>query len=584
MGQRIWMEMSIGGRISQGAVTEFLEQANFALSPTDSPVNRAFLARCIEEKGPLKLEGEVKSDDVAVLEDICQEHGLTYEIFWPAELGISEPILRFWKPGMAEPSETPHLAGAPAAPIQVIDKAIKEGRLSELLAGLRAASGQVPRIFVSKLAPAEAKARNEQAVLEADAPADAPADPVPGALSAVGVIHHLVQAVKLARPVVEDEVDDGRILDPASLEDDLARNIAAQNLEAAEKVRDALDEALDLAAPFLRTPAPVDPELAAIRAQVKAFDTKLNGTAPDHEDARPPDGDDYNEVVGIILNGMAAPARAQERPAERALERIAARLRGDWFDPASDLESDIAGVVRAFRQDGNVPPDHVRDAAPVLLEAVKAGLDWVERSGATDTDPPEYLAMRDAVELAETGQTPPTQADYERTARANGWIHEDGAGWWNARLYEDSAASAADGQIWDTPRSVCQEEDLDIALSRSMRSAEDCRPRGHLEKDGVILRDIVEHEGHEGILITSLLEDNVQLTRGLARALDHLRIEFPAAEVWITAGEHTDDAIQLRAFVPMAQAVEPLPSSLADMLDEIAAPAIGETEARTLAP
>lgn len=40
-------------------------------------------------------------------------------------------------------------------------------------------------------------------------------------------------------------------------------------------------------------------------------------------------------------------SRKQQLTPQAALERIAARLRGEWFDPAGDLESDIAGVIRA---------------------------------------------------------------------------------------------------------------------------------------------------------------------------------------------------------------------------------------------
>lgn len=40
-------------------------------------------------------------------------------------------------------------------------------------------------------------------------------------------------------------------------------------------------------------------------------------------------------------------SRKQQLTPQAALERIASRLRGEWFDPSGDLESDIAGVIRA---------------------------------------------------------------------------------------------------------------------------------------------------------------------------------------------------------------------------------------------
>lgn len=69
-----------------------------------------------------------------------------------------------------------------------------------------------------------------------------------------------------------------------------------------------------------------------------------------------------------------------------ALERINARLRGEWHDPTGDLESDIAGVVRAalspssrsIRVNITLPEDlvaaidaHTRNRSGFLSDAAK---------------------------------------------------------------------------------------------------------------------------------------------------------------------------------------------------------------------
>lgn len=48
-------------------------------------------------------------------------------------------------------------------------------------------------------------------------------------------------------------------------------------------------------------------ELAAIRAAVRAYDDRLDDKAHDGANAQPPNGDDYNELFGLVMNGAPDP-------------------------------------------------------------------------------------------------------------------------------------------------------------------------------------------------------------------------------------------------------------------------------------
>ena len=46
--------------------------------------------------------------------------------------------------------------------------------------------------------------------------------------------------------------------------------------------------------------------LAGLKARVRVYDAKLNGTAPRFEDSRPPTGDDYNRLYSVVMSALVA--------------------------------------------------------------------------------------------------------------------------------------------------------------------------------------------------------------------------------------------------------------------------------------
>lgn len=68
---------------------------------------------------------------------------------------------------------------------------------------------------------------------------------------------------------------------------------------------------------------------------------------------------DHEGVICGARDRIMALAKAFDRQ-QAALDRISARLAGEWFDPNGDLESDIAKVLREL--DGTAGTDEPEDS------------------------------------------------------------------------------------------------------------------------------------------------------------------------------------------------------------------------------
>lgn len=93
-----------------------------------------------------------------------------------------------------------------------------------------------------------------------------------------------------------------------------------------------------------------------------------NGTWSSVYDVR----DTAGKVTRVDLDeGTQEPApQTAER---RMIDRIAARLRGEWFDPTGDLESDIAGVLRGDPEPCPMSGNPKHETCPLCGNARGAG-------------------------------------------------------------------------------------------------------------------------------------------------------------------------------------------------------------------
>lgn len=97
--------------------------------------------------------------------------------------------------------------------------------------------------------------------------------------------------------------------------------------------------------------APRD-DLQFIRDAVRAYDDKLDDKANDGANARPPTGDDYNEITYLVLMGAAAdPVRAAAHDMLGFLREFidGAEIKGRWLDET--------GAAIDGCNDENTPPE-----------------------------------------------------------------------------------------------------------------------------------------------------------------------------------------------------------------------------------
>lgn len=103
-------------------------------------------------------------------------------------------------------------------------------------------------------------------------------------------------------------------------------------------------------------------ELQFIRDAVKAYDDKLDDAANSGKDARPPNGDDYNEITYLVMNGGEP-------------------------DPVRDAAHDMLAALRRAHTEilAYLTPDEVKKACPgmeVALDLIVAAIAKAE--GRTD--------------------------------------------------------------------------------------------------------------------------------------------------------------------------------------------------------
>jgi hypothetical protein len=100
----------------------------------------------------------------------------------------------------------------------------------------------------------------------------------------------------------------------------------------------------------------------------------------------------------VFFEGDAAPVHVK-------LDVPARRLMIDNFLPAVAKVSGLASVTNR-EGEGHTPTDdsaayaQVLTAAPRMAHAIRRALPWIEGTGIADPDPPEYLALRDALDWA----------------------------------------------------------------------------------------------------------------------------------------------------------------------------------------
>lgn len=295
------------------------------------------------------------------------------------------------------------------------------------------------------------------------------------------------------------------------------------------------------------------------------------------------------EVIVRALR-LSAPV-AEDAVADIDLEEV----------PADPVE---AAVQRQNRAGAQSALDTVRQALQVaepwleqyqrknsldqlLASVVERGLEWVERSSVADTDPPEYLALREAHRQA-MGFIPPSMEVYEATARLNGWSHA-GHHWWKSLEYR-SFEDAQLGILYSNARSLCEAEDLDVALGEVALFSENCtfitdkfgdvpvgtkdvplemverlRPLLNGENIRVAIKD-----GQIGLQIEEAFDFTaLPLDARVGPELASARTRFPEAEIWLTKGDHikgADTDVAMRAFIPATRVAEELVSELSDAI------------------
>ncbi|WP_262267290.1 MULTISPECIES: hypothetical protein [Microvirga] len=105
--------------------------------------------------------------------------------------------------------------------------------------------------------------------------------------------------------------------------------------------------------------------------------------------------------------GPSAPPRGlTPRFGEEAYNRIIETpIRAIDFRLVLEPSSGLASVTNR-EDDGHIPTDdsaayaQVLSAAPRMAHAIRRALPWIEETGIADSDPPEYLALRNALDRA----------------------------------------------------------------------------------------------------------------------------------------------------------------------------------------
>ncbi|MFG1270818.1 hypothetical protein V5F40_22970 [Xanthobacter sp. DSM 14520] len=228
----------------------------------------------------------------------------------------------------------------------------------------------------------------------------------------------------------------------------------------------------------------------------------------------------------------------------------------------------------------------------LLARAVERGLVWVERSGVADTDPPEYLALREVHRQA-VGHIASPMEVYEAAARLNGWRNA-GRNWWNSQDYASWEEAQAQGVLYPNARRLCEAEDLDPEVGKGAVLSENCtfitdqhgdiRPgkrdapaevvenlRAHLNGENI---RVAVKEGQVGLLIEEAFEFiAIPFQATVGPKLTAARSRFPEAEIWLTQGSHVvaDHDVAARAFIPADKVSAERISELSDTLYDLVA-------------
>lgn len=593
MVAKIETKLMIGGAITPAVLKQLRPLLDEYFEEAQVQVDYAL------SKGlPITIEEEINFGSTDGIERFCKQKGLPF-YKWSAGLsGQYDEVVRHWQPGMDKPAEF----GADEAPVaRMTLKEMEEAADSygvhplDLARFKRAAHDTMPPIKLDQVGP------------DGPTPSASAGAPKPAAQPLIEVIRNRVRAYDDS---LNDDGQRGGARSPTG--DDYNRLFEIIMSDPAPAAR------------RVRAPAVLGkgPELEALKV-LEAFVSECGGNPPDW----------LREVFGqaedVLEEGRRRTASTAQRTAAtkseaqplaslaenaRAMEVIVRALRLS-APVAEDAVADIdleevpadpveAAVQRQNRAGAQSALDTVRQALQLaepwleryqrknsldqlLASAVEGGLEWVERSGVADTDPPEYLALREAHRQAE-GHIAPSMEVYEAAARLNGWRHA-GHHWWNSLDYS-SFEDAQLGILYSDARALCEAEDLDPKLGEGTVFSENCIfitdkfgdvpagtkdvPLDMVERlrpllNGENIRVAVK-DGQIGLQIEEAFDFMaLPLNARVGPELASARTRFPEAEIWLTKGDHITGGgtdIAMRAFIPATRVAEELVSELSDAI------------------
>lgn len=464
MVEKIQTKLMIGGVITPVVLKQLRPLLDEYFEEAQEQVDHA-LAKGV----PITIEEEINFGSTDGIERFCMQKGLPFFKWSDSLFGLYDEVVRHWRPGMDKPAEFG------TGETQLARMTLKEMEAQAEDYGVR--PEDLPRF--------------KQAAHDTMPPIKLEGAPKPAPQPLIEVIRNRVRAYDDS---LNDDEQRGGARAPTG--DDYNRLFEIIMSDPAPGVRQ------------VRAPAALSngTEQKALEV-LEAFVSECGGNPPDWLREVFGQAEDVLEEGRRRTVAPAQPTAATKSEAQplaslaenaRSMEVIVRALRLS-APVAEDAVADIdleevpadpveAAVQRQNRAGAQSALDTVRQALQVaepwleqyqrknsldqlLASAVERGLEWVERSGVADTDPPEYLALREAHRQA-MGFIPPSMEVYEATARLNGWSHA-GHHWWNSLDYP-SFEDAQLGILYSNARSLCEAEDLDVALGEVALFSENC--------------------------------------------------------------------------------------------------------------
>lgn len=607
MAAKIETRLMIGGAITPAVLKQLRPLLDEYFSEPQEQVDYA-LAKGL----PITIEEDIHFGSTGGIEAFCEQKGLPF-LKWSCGLpGQYDASVCHWEPGMDKPAEFGP-AEAQFARLSLLEMEAQADdygvRPQDLARFKRAAHDAVPPIKLEQVA----------------SPSVSAGSGVPEAQPLIEVIRNLVRAYDDG---LNDDGQRGGARAPTG--DDYNRLFAIIMSDAAPVARQQLapaalgkgqeQEALKVLEAFVSECGGYPPDfLREVFGQAEdvVYAARRHTPVTLQPVAHAEDG-------AQVLDSLAQNARAMEvivgalRLAAPVAEDAVADIELEQ-EPSDPVE---AAVQRQNRNSAQSALDAVRQALKLaepwleryqrknsldqrLASAVEKGLEWVERSGVADTDPPEYLALREAHRRAMGHIAPPMEV-YEATARLNGWRHA-GHHWWNSQDYPSWDEAQAHGVLYRDARELCEAEDLDPEVGKGAVLSENCtfitdrhgdlRPRA-MDGRAEVVESLRAHlngesirvaikDGQVGLLIEEAFAFTaIPLQATVGAELTAVRSRFPEAEIWLTQGAHVveDQDVAARAFVPADKVTAERIGELNDALYDLVAEGAGSTFTLSASP